>query len=69
MTDTHKYDDIIGMEHHSSPRHQRMSMADRAAQFAPFAALTGYDTMVEETVRITESIQERKGRQEEDGEW
>lgn len=69
MKDTHKYDDIIGMEHPTSKRHQRMSMADRAAQFAPFAALTGYESMVEETVRQTEQLQERKGRQEEDGEW
>ena len=39
MNDTHKYDEIIGMEHPSSKRHPRMSMKERAAQFAPFAAL------------------------------
>ncbi len=38
MTDTHKYDEIIAMEHPSSQRHPRMSMKERAAQFAPFAA-------------------------------
>ncbi len=38
MNDTHKYDEIIGMEHPTSKRHPRMSMKERAAQFAPFAA-------------------------------
>lgn len=45
------YDDIIHMEHPTSARHPRMSMHDRAAQFSPFAALTGYDDAVSETVR------------------
>lgn len=52
---TWKYDNIIGMAHHSSPTRTRMSMRDRAAQFAPFAALTGYDSLVEETARITDT--------------
>ena len=50
-----KYDDIINLPHHVSPTRQRMSMHDRAAQFAPFAALVGYDDAVAETARLTES--------------
>ena len=49
------YDDIIGLPHHVSERHPRMAMIDRAAQFSPFAALTGYDAAVKETARLTES--------------
>ena len=50
-----KYDDIINLPHHVSPTRQRMSTNDRAAQFAPFAALVGYDDAVAETARLTES--------------
>ena len=50
-----RYDDIINLPHHVSPTRQRMSMHDRAAQFAPFAALVGYDDAVSETARLTES--------------
>ncbi|MBQ1489975.1 MAG: hypothetical protein IIZ43_02920 [Eubacterium sp.] len=46
-----KYDDIINLPHHQSKVRPHMSRQDRAAQFAPFAALTGYDTAVEETAR------------------
>lgn len=53
MKDEHRYDDIIGLEHPVSKRHGRMSMLERAAQFAPFAALTGYDAMVVEQARLT----------------
>ena len=49
-----RYDDIIGLPHHRSKTHPHMSVADRAAQFAPFAALTGYGDAVEETARYTE---------------
>ena len=49
------YDDIIDMPHHKSERHARMSMYDRAAQFSPFAALTGYDAEIAETARLTDS--------------
>lgn len=49
------YDDIINLEHPTSRRHPRMSMTDRAAQFAPFSALTGYDEMVIERARLTGS--------------
>ena len=50
-----EYGDIIDMPHHQSKRHKQMSMGDRAAQFAPFAALRGYDEEVEETARVTDS--------------
>lgn len=46
---SHKYDDIINMEHPTSQTHPRMDALSRAAQFAPFAALTGLDDAIEET--------------------
>ena len=49
-----RYDDIINLPHHISPTRKQMSMHDRAAQFAPFAALVGYDDAVAETARLTE---------------
>lgn len=49
-----KYDDIINQEHHVSERHPQMSRQARAAQFAPFSALTGYDTAIKETARLTD---------------
>ena len=48
-----KYDDIINLPHHESKKHPRMSKEARAAQFAPFAALTGYDEVKNETSRLT----------------
>lgn len=48
------YDDIIDLPHPTSERHPRMPMANRAAQFSPFAALTGYGDAVRETARITD---------------
>ena len=47
----HSYDDIINLEHHVSKKPPQMSLYMRSAQFAPFAALTGYEEMVEETAR------------------
>ena len=47
------YEDIINMPHHVSIEHPQMSIYDRAAQFSPFAALTGYDGAVKETARLT----------------
>jgi len=47
------YDDIIHLPHHVSQRHPRMSVLDRAAQFSPFAALTGYGAVIQETGRLT----------------
>ena len=49
-----KYEDIINLSHHTSKKHPRMNKESRAAQFAPFAALTGYSEAVKETARITE---------------
>lgn len=49
------YDDIIHLPHHVSPTRQPMSMHDRAAQFSPFAALTGHDAAIQETARLTDS--------------
>lgn len=54
MDNEHKYDDIINLEHHVSKVHKQMSLENRSAQFAPFAALTGYEDEVKETERITE---------------
>ena len=48
------YGDIIDLPHHQSPTRPHMSLHDRAAQFAPFAALTGYEEMVDEEARLTE---------------
>lgn len=53
--DTHRYDDIINLPHPTSKKHVRMSLRDRAAQFAPFAALTGHDAAIKETGRFTDS--------------
>lgn len=50
----HKYDDIIDLPHHVSGKHPQMDLLDRAAQFSPFAALTGYDAALEETGRLTD---------------
>ena len=50
-----KYADIIDLPHHQSLKRQHMSLHDRAAQFAPFAALSGYDDMVVEEARLTDS--------------
>lgn len=49
-----KYDDIINLPHHTSKKHQPMSRSARAAQFAPFAAITGLDDELEETARLTD---------------
>ena len=50
----HQYDDIINLPHHVSATRPRMPMIDRAAQFSPFAALTGYDAAIKETGRLTD---------------
>ena len=52
MTDD--YSDIINLPHHVSKNHPQMSREARAAQFAPFAALTGYDDVIHETARLTD---------------
>ena len=48
------YEDIINLPHHQSSVHPRMSMAERAAQFSPFAALTGYEGVIREAARVTD---------------
>lgn len=50
-----QYDDIINLPHHVSATHPQMPMSDRAAQFSPFAALTGYDAAIRETGRLTDA--------------
>lgn len=54
LKSTHQYDDIIHLPHHISKIHPPMPIQDRAAQFAPFAALTGHHDAVKETARLTE---------------
>ena len=49
-----KYYDIINLQHHESKKHPRMSLEARSAQFAPFAALTGYEELIKETARETD---------------
>ena len=49
-----QYEDIINLPHHVSPTRPQMPLSDRAAQFAPFAALTGYDSAIKETGRLTD---------------
>ena len=49
-----RYDDVIHLPHHVSKTRPQMSMMDRAAQFSPFAALTGYDAAIKETGRLTD---------------
>ena len=49
-----EYDDIINLPHHQSSKRPHMSNYQRAAQFAPFAALTGYDAAIDETARLTD---------------
>lgn len=55
---THRYDDIIDQPHWQSPTRPRMSRLNRAAQFAPFAALTGYNAALLETGRLTDEFKE-----------
>ena len=50
-----QYDDIIHLPHHVSKTRPQMSMLDRAAQFSPFAALTGYEDAIQETGRLTDT--------------
>ncbi len=56
---TNRYDDIINLPHHQSKTHAHMSVRNRAAQFMPFAALTGYDDVIEHTALANEEAVER----------
>ena len=58
MTDNFPYEDIVNLPHHVSRNHPQMPLRDRAAQFAPFAALTGYEEAIDETARWTEQRRE-----------
>ena len=60
-----RYDDIIHLPHHRSKHHPPMSMADRAAQFSPFAALTGHADAIRETARLTDRRIELSGDEKE----
>ena len=53
MTEKSPYDDIIRLPHHVSKVHPQMPLRDRAAQFSPFAALVGYEDIIDETARRT----------------
>ena len=53
------YEDIINLPHPSSKKFSRMPLEERAAQFSPFAALTGYDALIRETARQTEALYEQ----------
>ncbi|MDE6641139.1 MAG: YolD-like family protein [Acetatifactor sp.] len=52
------YEDIINLPHHVSARHPQMLLSARAAQFSPFAALTGHEDAIRETERLTEDFRE-----------
>lgn len=52
--DPHRYDDIIDLPHHVSKTHAPMPVSDRAAQFSPFAALTGYKEAIREAERLAD---------------
>ena len=63
--DIHNYDDIINMPRHISSKHPQMKIIDRAAQFAPFAALIGHKESIDEASRITDSKKELDENQKE----
>ena len=56
MNKSHEYDDIINLNRPKTGRHPNMSVENRAAQFSPFAALTGFDAAIEEQARETTKI-------------
>ncbi|MBD5631884.1 MAG: hypothetical protein HDP34_01455 [Clostridia bacterium] len=55
MKEENRYEDIINLPHHQSDKRPHMSIYDRAAQFAPFAALKGYEQEIDEAIRTTDS--------------
>ncbi len=61
MKVSHKYDDIIHREHRTSTVHAPMPAADRAAQFAPFAALTGFEGQIQQTAVAAEQKVNQQG--------
>ncbi len=64
LSECHDYDDIIEKEYIPSPQRSRMSDRDRAAQFSPFAALTGFSGMIDET-----GVETARQNMLSDGEW
>jgi len=60
------YDNSIYLPHHVSQNHPQMPLRDRAAQFAPFAALTGYEAAVGETARLTAERRELDAQEAEE---
>ena len=54
LEQTDRYDDIINLPHHVSVKYPQMTLENRAAQFAPFAALTGHNDAIKETARLTD---------------
>jgi hypothetical protein len=60
------YDDIINLPHYEPKHHPRMSMWNRAAQFAPFAALTGYDAAIKDTAQKNETGYEEKNNDDDE---
>ena len=57
---TNDYNDIINLPHYEPKHHPRMSMWNRAAQFAPFAALTGYEDAIKQSVKENEINYEKR---------
>lgn len=55
MNSEKRYEDIINLPHHTSEKRSRMPLRDRAAQFSPFAALTGHSAALQETARLTDA--------------
>ena len=62
LHECHEYDDIINLPYQKSTKHPHMDLYDRAAQFSPFAALTGFEDAIEETGRIREERVNLEGR-------
>lgn len=54
MAEKFPYEDIVDLPHHVSKKYPQPTMADRAARFSPFAAISGYEDMVKEAARVTE---------------
>ena len=61
---TNDYDDIINLPHYEPKHHPRMTMWSRAAQFAPFAALTGYEDAIKQSAKENEINYEKKDNDE-----
>ena len=68
MNEERKYDDIIFLPHHVSVTHPQMPLLDRAAQFSPFAALTGHNAAIKEAERLAvERVLTSEKGEKEDG--